>query len=111
MPGDKAGGFWSKLNDDTVQLKIESSKVSGAPAIAMPAGSPTWIYEPRSSRVVSMSYYREAQQLYVTWRDNGTPYIYNNVTPHNASVMRRVKSVGRYINSFDQQHVYGPVGG
>ena len=107
----RSSGFWEKHSDDTITLEIESPRYSGAPAISMPAGSPTWIYEPRSSRVVSMSYYREAQQLYVTWQDGGVPYIYNNVTPHNASVMRRVKSVGRYINSFDQQHVYGPVGG
>jgi hypothetical protein len=110
MPGVKGAGFWSKHSDDTVHLEIESSRYSGAPAIAMPDGAPTWIFEPRSSRVVSMAYYKEAQQLYVTWQDGGVPYIYNNVTPHNAAQMRRVKSVGRYINSFDQQHVYGPVG-
>jgi hypothetical protein len=57
-----------------------------------------------------MSYYKDAQQLYVTWQDGGVPYIYENVTPANAGVMKRVKSVGRYINSFDQQHVYGRVG-
>lgn len=67
-----------------------------------------WEYFPESSRVSRARYDSENALLEVDWVDGGLSYLYRDVTPTEWRSMRRVTSVGKFVNRVLNQHDYAP---
>ncbi len=61
-----------------------------------------------SSRVSRARYDSDNQILEVDWVDGGLPYVYLEVPPEIWRNMRRVKSVGKFVNRVLNAYPYAP---
>lgn len=66
-----------------------------------------WVYF-NSSRVYRARYDRKGQILEIQWMKPGMNYVYLDVLPSEWRNMRRVVSVGKFVNRVLSQHNYAP---